>query len=252
MSGSSIMRLLPVFTCGYLQPVNMSMWCYTSGAAKENYMTVWDAQIWHPPKMTTFLLGLLEIPWKKEWLLKWGLSNLQDGCLRLSLRVLCFTADTWHRAKVPPKWDNVMPFVLLSALEVKNTKGDLDALEIPLLNLTTFGMFHLEAPNECTYTCWCFLAQKLSESWGVLCKNLMLPGFIWEINCLGTGQSFQLLRQADGVKPPRKDGKMGWDLQWQHCSDFDASKLLLAAPLSHQKQGAPVNFRHSWYSFLPG
>ena len=38
--------------------------------------------------------------------------------------------------QVPPKWDNVMPFVLLSALEVKNTKGDSDAL----------GTWHLISP----------------------------------------------------------------------------------------------------------
>ena len=49
-----------------------------------------------------------------------------------------------------------MPFVLLSALEVKNTKGDLDALEIPFMKLTTFGHVSL-APNGV------FLAQKLSE-----------------------------------------------------------------------------------------
>lgn len=57
-----------------------------------------------------------------------------------------------------------MPFVLLSALEVKNTKGDLDALEIPFMKLTTFGHVSL-APNECTVLMYLvfFLAQKLSE-----------------------------------------------------------------------------------------
>jgi len=52
-----------------------------------------------------------------------------------------------------------MPFVLLSALEVKNTKGDLDALEIPFMKLTTFAHVSL-APNECTYVLGVFLGTK--------------------------------------------------------------------------------------------
>lgn len=156
-------------------------------------------------RKNAFLFRLAEIPLYRVVVVEIEVYRIckmdvsDSGCV-------CYAACTWHRAKVPPKWDNVMPFVLLSALEVKNTKGDLDALEIPFMKLTTFGHVSL-APNECFswhkssvnakaffVRIWCYLASyEKSTAWGQ-CSH------------------FFLLRQADGVKPPRKDGKMGWDL----------------------------------------
>ncbi|CAK9047022.1 Uncharacterized protein SCF082_LOCUS26400 [Durusdinium trenchii] len=111
-----------------------------------------------------YLTGPVKIVWKPS--LKMGtykrgaLLRACEETLGANVRYSCedgWCSSCWHaednymtvyricKMDVPEKWDNVMPFVLLSALEVKNTKG-------------------------------------------VLCKNLM---------------------QADGVKPPRQDGKLG-------------------------------------------
>ena len=54
-------------------------------------------------------------PFKRAWS---GVPHLQDGRHEPKRKGLSL-----H--EVPEKWDNVMPFVLLSALEVKNTKGHL-------------------------------------------------------------------------------------------------------------------------------
>lgn len=70
--------------------------------------------------------------------------------------------------EVPEKWDNVMPFVLLSALEVKNTKGRVISAAFP--------------------------------------RVLRCP--VQELDVTRIGPSDSGLRQADGVKPPRKDGKV--------------------------------------------
>jgi len=111
-----------------------------------------------------YLTGPVKIVWKPSLKMatykRGALLRACEETLGANVRYSCedgWCSSCWHaednymtvyricKMDVPPKWDNVMPFVLLSALEVKNTKG-------------------------------------------VLCKNLM---------------------QADGVKPPRKDGKMG-------------------------------------------
>lgn len=110
-----------------------------------------------------YLTGPVKIVWKPSLKMatykRGALLRACEETLGANVRYSCedgWCSSCWHaednymtvyricKMDVPPKWDNVMPFVLLSALEVKNTKG-------------------------------------------VLCKNLM---------------------QADGIKPPRKDGKL--------------------------------------------
>eukprot|EP00439_Symbiodinium_sp_Y106_P047830 s477_g6.t1 len=101
-----------------------------------------------------YLRGPVKIVWKPSLKMatykRKALLRACEETLGANVRYSC--EDGWCsqvfricKMDVPEKWDNVVPFVLLSALEVKNTKG-------------------------------------------VLVKNLM---------------------QADGVKPPRQDGKLG-------------------------------------------
>ena len=78
---------------------------------------------------------------------------------------------------MPEKWDNVMPFVLLSALEVKNTKGRVISAAFPRV---------LRCP-----------VQELDVT------RIYLKDFKGIF-----GPSDSGVRQADGVKPPRKDGKV--------------------------------------------
>jgi len=111
-----------------------------------------------------YLRGPVKIVWKPSLKMatykRKALLRACEETLGANVRYSCedgWCSSCWHaeetymtvfricKMDVPEKWDNVVPFVLLSALEVKNTKG-------------------------------------------VLVKNLM---------------------QADGVKPPRQDGKLG-------------------------------------------